>query len=192
MFPKITEEEQQGLIQLATKIRLKTEIDNLNLQLEALTVREDLEGTDLSSEKNTLQQRKHIFEEELAEIKSEDIPVLNLRKELELYKNRLEKLEEKKHSDKLSDKVYKTIYTEYSEKLSHLESEYNAEEDHLKEILAQTTVFLDKLDDVKEETKIRGDLGEFNKDFTQAKLKELDVQEKRAADLKKAIEQLLA
>ena len=191
MFPQIAEKEQQELIQLATKIRLQTEIDNINLQLEALSVREELESTNLSSEKEALQQRKHIFEEEMAEIKSADISFLNLRKELETYKTRLEKLEEKKHSSDLSDKVYKTIYNEYSEKISSIQAQFTAEEKRLKEFLAQCTIFLNKIDETKEETKIRGELGEFDTGLLATKLKELEIQEKRAADLKKAIEQLL-
>lgn len=188
VFPEISADEERMLSKLATKIRIKTEIDAINLKLEELQVKQEIEGLNLSEEQHRLEQRKTTLQEELQGI-TDSFPVLKLKEEISMHTIRLEKLEQKRGS--ISEKVYSSLSKEYSQSLADLQIKLEKEERRIRELHHQLKLFLDTLDETIEELQIRGELEGASRNFVDSKIKELENQKLRATDLIKAVEQIL-
>ncbi|MFW9928803.1 MAG: hypothetical protein ACFFD1_05395 [Candidatus Thorarchaeota archaeon] len=187
-FPNISQDEEKIFTRLAKKMRIKNEIEEITTELEKNTIKAEIEGKDYTQEQEELETRKKALEEEYAEL-SEDFPYITLKNNVTEATHRLQKLEEKKST--ISEKVYKLLYEEYSEKLTTLQTTLAEEERHIREIQKQCELFLDHLEETKEEVKVRYELEEINKDDMENELQDLNKQYHRATDLVKVINQIL-
>lgn len=188
-FPDISLEEEKLFSQLATRIKLRSEIEKISIEIEKNLVKEEIEGLDLSNERKELEERKSVLKEEYDEISEEELPYLILKKDLSDTSIRLQKLEERK--DSISQKVFDSLYSEYLEKHQNLQSKIANEERRIREILDRCRDFLEKLTENREEIMIRSELGEIDKQELNSKLDELNKQKLRAEDLVAVTSQIL-
>jgi hypothetical protein len=179
-FPEISEEEENLFTRLATKMKLNSEIEEIKIEIEKNSIKESIEGINLSEEQDSLKERKKLLEEEHEE-SSDNFPFLIFKLELREISSRLQKLEDRK--DTISDAVYESIFEEYTGKLQEAQMNLNKEEKRIREIQYQCKNFLENLDTTKEELIVRSELGEISKEELNSKLTEYDNQKKRAEDL---------
>lgn len=158
---------------LSNQLRIKKEINNINLDIEKLSVREEIEEVDLSQEKNELKKRLEILNDEIDttyHLKNHEI--LQKKEKISSFNARITKLEEKKIS--ISENVYLKLKDEYEterlENISFIQGEINK----INLLQDKAKSFIEEYNANKEELAIRQQLNELSEEEYTSRLTDLE------------------
>ena len=165
--------------QIGKKVKIRKEIENINEKIEVLKVKEDIEQVSLKEEMDSLLDRKKILIEEENDISDSGQykSIIGNLDTIKSLKIKLEKLQSKK--GQISDNVFNKLYQEYEIEYKKNELILLKETERIQHLHEKLESFIKNLDIIKEEEKLRFDLGEYNEDKFNEILHDISSNEKR-------------
>ncbi|MHA1167218.1 MAG: hypothetical protein ACTSRU_05310 [Candidatus Hodarchaeales archaeon] len=188
MIDEITDEQLNQLKGIAKQSELKEELEKLNVTIEELKVREEIEGADLSQDIQKAEKRAKEISIELNGLKISH-PFIDLGETRKANIKRLEALEDKK--DKVSAKVFNKLHAEYEEKIRNTEAAFQEEMTKMRELEIAARDLKDNIDEKKEEYLVRKELGELTEEDYNKKVSNLDKQLEKASIILHALKTLI-
>ncbi|MHA2362776.1 MAG: hypothetical protein ACXAC7_02380 [Candidatus Hodarchaeales archaeon] len=170
MFDEIDTKQMEIFQKIATKLQLRSELKKIQEEIETLNIKGEIEGKDYSDEIQSLEVRNETLQEELEEESIVPDPIiLNIRREVQEYEQRLQKLEEKKTG--ISEAVFSRLKTEYLDKKQKAKDTMILEEKKINKFNETARVYLREIDERKEELRVRASIGDITKEKLSEKLK---------------------
>lgn len=155
------EKEIEEYEQIGKKVKISKEIENIDEKIEVLKVKEDIEQISLKEEIDSLLERKKILIEEESDISDSDEykSIIGNLDTIKSLKVKLEKLQGKK--GQISDNVFNKLQQEYQEEYKKNELILLKETERIQQLHEKLESFIKNIDTIKEEEKLRFDLGEY-------------------------------
>lgn len=179
MFNNFNEEEIQVYEKIGQKIKIRKEIDGINEKIEVLKVKEDIEQVSMADEIKKLTERRDLLSEEEKDVGNSEEYALIIGKldEIKSLKKRLKKLEEKKAS--ISENVYNKLKQEYEDNYKKNELILLKETEKIKKLNEEVASFINNIDRIREEEKLRFELNEYSEEKYNEILDEISKNEER-------------
>ena len=180
MFNNFNEEEIEVYEKIGQKIKIRKEIESINEKIEVLKVKEDIEQISMADEIKKLADRRDLLSEEEKDVGNSEEYAIIIGKldEIKNLKKRLKKLEEKKNS--ISENVYTKLKQEYEDDYKKNELILLKETEKIKKLNEEVTSFINNIDLLREEEKLRFDLNEYTEAQYKDLIEKLSKNEKRA------------
>lgn len=180
MFIDFDDSEIELYDKLGSRIKIRKEIDNINEKIEVLKVKEDIEQIELGEEIAALNDRKKILSEEEKDIAESDEykSIIGKFDTFKALKVKLKKLESKK--GEIAENVYNKLKEEYTEDYKKNEMMLLKETERIQQLHTKVKKFSENIDALKEEEKLRFDLGEYTEDQYKNIVENIALNEKRA------------
>jgi chromosome segregation ATPase len=183
---KIPEEVVDALYARERKTQIKTELKNLLDEIEELSKKVDigLIAEEESSQKiETIQTQISSLQEEQKTLKSQPLELETLTESEKKWQQRIEKLEEKKRTQMVSNEVYNSLKDEYNSEYATIQQKVAIEERKARRWLVDLQKEVRELEAKVERLKVRGEIEGLSKEEIDAKSKQtmIEHQKKSAA-----------
>ena len=178
-----------SLRKIAKRAKIDEELKKLELKVEKLKVRAEIEGIDISDKIKEINQEIERLKKEREEFGSYKHPFLELIQKQKLLHDRLEKLDGKKAQ--IQESVYESLKNEYLGEKEALVQQIDQLIAQLKEIREGAAKGAQSLKYSLEELSVRKEIEEIPKEIYNERISNLKAEMTQSEELKTAVDFLL-
>ncbi|MFX0123340.1 MAG: zinc-ribbon domain-containing protein [Candidatus Hodarchaeota archaeon] len=197
--PEVEEKIPDDIVDLLysrkRKDQIKAELKKLLDQIDELTKKVEigLITEDESSEKiNEIQSNITTLQEEQKTLQTQPLELETLAEDEKLWHKRLEKIEEKKHAQAVSNEVYTSLRDEYSSELAAVQQKVAVEERKARRWLVDLQKESRELETKIEQIRIRGEIEGLSKEEISQKTEEMSLQRVKKSTASEVLTQILS
>jgi len=189
MTPNQIDLSPESLKKVGKKIKLDGRLKELNLRIEKLKIRSEIEGSDLSEEINKFHKEIEYLKQENEQYNSYNHPLIDLFQKQKKVEKKLKKLEEKRNQ--IQPSIYESLKSEYIEEKTTISNNISETIIQLKKIERDASKGTQTMKYAIEELSVRKDIEEIPENEFNEQISNLKQELSQSEELNAAVRILL-
>ena len=197
--PEVTEKIPDDIVDLLysrkRKDQIKAELKQLLDQIDELTKKVEIgliTEDESSSKIEEIQSNITTLQDEQKTLQAQPLELETLVEDERLWHKRLEKIEEKKRAQAVSNEVYSSLRDEYSSELAAIQQKVAIEERKARRWLVDLQKESRELETRIEQLRVRGEIEALSKEEITQKIEDMALQHKKKATASEVLTQILS